>query len=133
MRTSPWRRKSRSAAAGSQLQFSVTAPPLVVAVVKLTAPEAISAERSTLAGSVVEPLSFATPSPVTEAVRVSPTSASLAVKVPLIAAMSCAFASAASATAAGSLSAVMTGAWFTGVMSSAALAATGAAMPSLTV
>jgi len=48
---------------------------------ELTAPDAISADRSTPAGSAVAPCVTAA-SPVTDAVSVSPMSRSLALKVP---------------------------------------------------
>jgi len=110
-RTSPSRRKSRFAADGSQFQFSVCAPPLLVAGENTIARAAINAERSTPAGSVVEPLSAATASPVTEAVSVLPVSVSITVRVPPISGRSCACASAASANIVSVVAPVITGAW----------------------
>jgi len=80
----------------------------VVTVVKLTAPDAISAERSTSAGSAVAPLSSPPIADHRCGQRVADVEI-VAVKVPVMR-FSCACASSISATAAGLVAPVMTGA-----------------------
>ena len=110
VRTSPWRRKSRFTGNGSQVQDNVCSPPLLVSCQMIIVFAAVSAERSTPAGSVVEPLSAATASPVTAPVSVSPMSWSITVKVPEISVMSCACASTCSTTVVSAAAPVITGA-----------------------
>ncbi len=99
------------------------------ALVRVKAPPAISAAAPL--GSVKSaPSSLTTGPPTTEAVRVSPTSASLTVKLPVIGERSCAEASPSSSTAAGSVVSESTGPSFTPAICTVAVAQLRVPLPS---
>ncbi len=106
-----------------------TEPPLEVAPVSVKAPLSVKADAP--AGSVKSvPLSCTTGLPTTLGVSVSPTSASLTEKLPVMAVMFCAEASTASSTAEGSVVSLSTGPSFVPVMVTVIVAMLSVPLPS---